>query len=79
MERTVKMGCLNLAVWDFVIVTAIAGYLTNKNYNLHPFYCLLIGCAAGVLLLLLMRIRFLGSLLQIAWFYCRHCINQSVK
>ena len=66
MGRTIKLGCLNMAVWDFVIVTAIAGYLTNRNYNLHPFYCLLVGCAAGVLLLLLMRIRFLGSLLQIA-------------
>lgn len=66
MGRTIKLGCLNLAVWDFVIVAAIAGIVTNKNYNLHPFYSLLVGCAAGVLLLLLMRIRFLGSLLQIA-------------
>lgn len=66
MGRTIRLGCLNLAVWDFVIVAAIAGIVTNKNYNLHPFYSLLVGCAAGVLLLLLMRIRFLGSLLQIA-------------
>lgn len=66
MGRTIRLGCLNLAVWDFVIVAAIAGIVTNKNYNLHPFYSLLVGCAAGVLLLLLMRVRFLGSLLQIA-------------
>lgn len=66
MGRTIRLGCLNLAVWDFVIVAAIAGIVTNKNYNLHPFYSLLVGCGAGVLLLLLMRIRFLGSLLQIA-------------
>lgn len=66
MGRTVRLGCLNLAVWDFVIVAAIAGMTANKNYNLHPFYSLLVGCGAGVLLLLLMRIRFLGSLLQIA-------------
>lgn len=66
MGRTIRLGCLNLAVWDFVIVAAIAGMTANKNYNLHPFYSLLVGCGAGVLLLLLMRIRFLGSLLQIA-------------
>lgn len=66
MGRTIRLGCLNLAVWDFVIVAALAGFTANKNYNLHPFYSLLIGCGAGVLILLFMRIRFLGSILQVA-------------
>lgn len=66
MGRTVRLGCLNLAVWDFVIVAALAGIVANKTYELHPFYSLLVGCGAGTLLLILMRIRFLGSLLQIA-------------
>lgn len=61
-----RLGCCNMALWDFFAVAVLAGYSTYAQFEIHPFFCLLIGAGAGMLTLLLMRLRFLGALLQIA-------------
>lgn len=66
MRNGKSLGCFNMALWDFAAVALLAGYIAYHKYTVHPFFCLLIGAAAGILTVLLMRLPFLGFLLQIA-------------
>lgn len=66
MKRAVRLGCCNMALWDFLIVGLVAGFGVRHFYELHDFYALLVGIGAGVAVLLLMRVPLLGALLQIA-------------
>lgn len=61
-----RLGCCNLALWDFLAIALLTGISVKGYYEIHTFYCILMGCAAGVISILLMRIKFLGALLQIA-------------
>lgn len=60
-----KVGCCNMALWDFLAIALLSGMSVKELYELHTFYAILIGCACGAAMLLLMRARFLGALLQI--------------
>lgn len=65
MRSAGKLGCCNMALWDFLVIALLSGMSVKELYELHTFYAILIGCACGAAMLLLMRARFLGALLQI--------------
>lgn len=54
-----------MALWDFLVIALLSGMSVKELYELHTFYAILIGCACGAAMLLLMRARFLGALLQV--------------
>lgn len=65
MRSAGRLGCCNMALWDFLVIALLSGMSVKELYELHTFYAILIGCACGAAMLLLMRARFLGALLQI--------------
>lgn len=67
------LGCCSLVLWDTLLLAAAAVLALTPEYSpfeltleLHIVFRVLIGIAAAIVLFLLMKIRFVGAVIQVA-------------
>lgn len=65
VEEDRGLGCCNLVIWDFLLVAFLAGYSVSTAFGLHMVFCIVIGVAAGGLMLAFMGMKGIGKVFQL--------------
>lgn len=59
-----ETACCNVIVWDFFITAITAGFIFVKLVHIHWGLSIVLGIIAGLIISLLMMIKYLGAIIQ---------------